>query len=180
MRGLSLKGEFMRANSLTYDHSIETTTFASNSYCLGHYMGSNSQSVFAELQYKPIRGLSLKLNYTCDTKYNVYDYIRDINTDIISYKPFDERTWQNDIFGFDATYEIFNNCYAVVNFQYNNARAFAPSSARKDGEDRGWNADGTSRDLAGDDLAAYYLGKFTPVYFQGKNFTFMCGLSFSF
>ena len=180
VRGLSLKGEFMRANSLTYEHSIPTLTYASNSYNLGHYMGANSQSIFAELQYKPVRGLSLKLNYTCDTKYNVYDYIRSINTTIIAYKPFDERTWQNDVFGFDATYEIFNNCYAVVNFQYNHARAFAPASERKAGENRGWNADGTSRDLSGDELAAYYLNMFTPVYYQGKNFTFMCGLSFSF
>ena len=178
--GLSLKGEFQRTNSLTYDHSIPTLTYASNSYNLGHYMGGNSQTIFAELQYKPVRGLSLKINYTCDTKYNVYDYIRSINSEIIAYKPFDERTWQNDIFGFDATYEIFNNCYAVINFQYNNARAFAPSSERKAGEDRGWNADGTSLNLGGDELATYYLNKFTPVYYQGKNFTFMCGLSFSF
>lgn len=178
--GLSLKGEFQRTNSLTYDHSIPTLTFASNSYNLGHYMGGNSQTIFAELQYKPVRGLALKLNYTCDTKYNVYDYVRSINNKIIAYKPFDERTWQNDIFGFDATYEIFNNCYAVMSFQYNNARAFAPSSERKEGEDRGWNADGTSRNLSGDELATYYLDKFTPTYYQGKNFTFMCGLSFSF
>ena len=180
VRGLSLKGEFMRANSLTYDHSIPTLTYASNSYTLGHYMGANAQSVFAELQYKPVRGLALKLNYTCDTKFNAYDYVRGINSQIIAYKPFDERIWQNDVVGFNATYEIFNNCYAVIDFQFNHARAFAPSSARKAGEDRGWNADGTSRELSGDDLAAYYLNKYTPLYFQGKNFTFMCGLNFSF
>ncbi len=180
VKGLSLKGEFMRTNSLTYDHSIPTLTYASNSYTLGHYMGANAQSIFAELQYKPVRGLSLRLNYTCDTKYNVYDYVRNINTDIIAYKPFDERTWQNDIFGFDATYELFNNCYAIVNLRYNHARGFAPTSARKAGENRGWADDGSSLDMTGDDLAAYYLNLFTPAYLQGKNLVFTCGLSFSF
>lgn len=180
VKGLSLKGEFCRSNIAAYTHSIDKLTFASSSYNLGHYMGANSQSIFAELQYKPVRGLALKLNYTCDTKYNAFDYVRDDISQIIAQKPFDERIWQNDIFGFDATYEIFNNCYAVVNFQYNNARAFAPASARRVGEDRGWNADGTSQELTGDALSAYYLSMYTPLYYQGRNFTFMCGLNFSF
>ena len=64
--------------------------------------------------------------------------------------------------------------------QYNHARSFAPASPRKEGEDRGWNEDGTSMNLAGDELMAYYLDMFTPKYFQGKNFTFMVGYSFSF
>lgn len=180
VKGLSLKGEFMRSNIATYTHSINTITYACNSYNLGHYMGANAQSIFAELQYKPVRGLVLRLNYTNDTKYNVYDYVRDNISEIIAQKPFDEPVWKNDIIGFDATYEIFNHCYAVLNLQYNNARSYAPASARKVGEDRGWNEDGTSKDLSGDELAAYYLNTFTPVYFQGKNFTCTIGLSFSF
>jgi hypothetical protein len=63
---------------------------------------------------------------------------------------------------------------------YNNARAFAPTSARILGEDRGWNADGTSQELSGDDLVNYYLNKYTPTYLQGKNYTVTCGLSFGF
>ena len=77
-------------------------------------------------------------------------------------------------------YEVFNNCYAHVDFTYNNARAFAPSSTRVAGEDRGWNADGTSRELSGENLESYYLNKFSPVYFQGRNFYVTCGLSFGF
>lgn len=193
LRGLSLKGEFMRSYIATYNHSIAVLDYSSNSYNMGHYMGGNAQSIYAELAYRPVRGLSLKFNYTCDTKYNVYDYIRggDPNKrdeygnregigQIISYKPFADRIWQNDQFGFLATYEIFNNCYAQVALTYNNARSYAPSSDRKYGEDRGWNTDGTSRNLTGEELEAYYLNKFTPVYHQGKNLVFTCGLSFSF
>ena len=67
-----------------------------------------------------------------------------------------------------------------MDFSYNNTRAYAPKSARVAGEDRGWNADGTSQELSGDALVNYYLNKYTPVYLQGKNFTVTCGLSFGF
>ena len=133
-----------------------------------------------QLSYRPVRSLRLTLDYTNDTKYNVYDYIRkDIGT-IISQKPFGEKTWRNDIINFRAVYEVFNNCYAHVDLTYNNARAYAPSSTRSAGEDRGWNADGTSQELDGSALENYYLNKFTPAYLQGKNFTVTCGLSFGF
>lgn len=195
VKGLALRGEFMRANIATYTHSIAPLTYASNSYNMGHYMGDNAQSAFVELSYRPVRGLSLKLNYTCDTKYNAFDYIRGNQSDkvsgrdeygnygiarIIAQKPFNERIWQNDQVGFLATYELFNNCYARVHVLYNYARAYAPSSERAYGEDRGWKEDGTSLNLAGEALQTYYEQKFAPVYFQGKNLTVMCALSFSF
>jgi len=184
VKGLSLKGEFMRSYQATYTHSIDVLTYRSNSYAIGHYMNDNAQSIFTELEYRPVRGLSLRLNYTCDTKYQVYDYVRHNIKNIISYKPFDQRVWQNDQAGFRATYEIFQNCYAVVDLTYNNARGFDVSKDgtvdRVYGEDRGWNADGSSKELTGDALAQYYLDTFTPLYYQGKNLTFMCGLSFSF
>ena len=180
VRGLALRGEFARSYIACYTHSISVLDYRSNSYNMGHYMGDNSQSIFVEAEYKPVRGLSLRLNYTQDTKYNVYDYVRHKIGNIISQKPFDEVTWRNDQVSLRATYEIFQNCYAMFDMTWNNARSYAPKSERVEGEDRGWNADGTSQNLAGDELAAYYLSKFTPVYYQGKNLTFTAGLSFSF
>ena len=121
-----------------------------------------------------------------NTKYRKYEYLRSViagwrpDNPIIAQKPFDEPIWRNDEITFRAVYEVFNNCYAHVDFSYNNARATAPSSARIIGEDRGWNADGTSKELAGAELEAYYMNLFTPVYLQGKNITFTCGLSFGF
>lgn len=180
LRGLSLRGEFMRSYIACYTHSIPVLEYTSNSYNMGHYMGDNSQSVFVQLAYRPTRSLRLTLDYTRDTKYNAYKYIRRDISSIIAQKPFDEAIWNNDMIRFRAVYEVFNNCYAHVDFSYNNARASAPTSARAKGEDRGWNADGTSRELAGKDLETYYLNKFTPLYLQGQNFTFSCGLSFGF
>lgn len=180
VKGLSLRGEFTRINIATYVHSIDVLSYRSNSYAMGHYMNDNAQSIFVELAYRPVRGLNLRLNYTNDTKYNVYDYVRHDIGKIIAYKPFDEKTWQNDQVGFKAVYEVFQNCYAHVDLIYNNIRGYAPSSDRKTGEDRGWNADGTSMNLSGDALATYYANKFSPVYMQGKTFSVICGLSFGF
>ena len=187
VKGLSLRGEFMRSYIACYTHSIKVTDYSSNSYNMGHYMGDNAQNIFVQLAYRPVRGLRLTLDYTNDTKYRAYDYVRayiagqrNTTTPIIAQKPFDEKIWRNDILRFRAVYEVFNNCYAHVDVSYNNARAYAPQSARILGEDRGWNADGTSQELAGDELVNYYLNKYTPVYLQGKNVTVTCGLSFGF
>ena len=187
VKGLSLRGEFMRSYIACYTHSIKVTDYSSNSYNMGHYMGDNAQSIFVQLAYRPVRGLRLTLDYTNDTKYRAYDYVRayiagqrNTTTPIIAQKPFDEKIWRNDILRFRAVYEVFNNCYAHVDVSYNNARAYAPQSARILGEDRGWNTDGTSQELAGDELVNYYLNKYTPVYLQGKNVTVTCGLSFGF
>ena len=187
VRGLSLRGEFMRSYIACYTHSIRVLDYTSNSYQMGHYMGDNAQSIFVQLAYRPTRSLRLTLDYTQDTKYRAYDYVRayiagqrNTTTPIIAQKPFSEKIWRNDVLKFSAIYEVFNNCYAHVDIQFSRAKAYEPSSERILGEDRGWNADGTSKNLQGDALVNYYANKFAPVYFQGTNLIFSCGLSFGF
>ena len=186
VKGLALRGEFMRSYIACYTHSIKVLDYKSNSYFMGHYMGDNSQSIFVQLSYRPTRSLRLTLDYTNDTKYRAFDYIRDYiaggrpKDPIIAQKPFSEKIWRNDEVKFRAVYEVFNNCYAHIDFTYNNARAYVPASDRILGEDRGWNADGTSQELAGEALTNYYLNKYTPIYLHGKNFTVTCGLTFGF
>ena len=186
VNGLSLKGEFMRSYIATYTHSIKVLDYTSNTYNMGHYMGDNAQSIYVGLSYRPTRSLRLMLDYTQDTKYRKYDYVRKniagtrVDNPIIAQKPFSEKIWRNDELKFRAVYEVFNNCYAHIDLIYNNARAYSPTSARIEGEDRGWNADGASRELSGAELQDYYLNKFSPVYLQGSNLTAVMGLSFGF
>ena len=186
VNGLSLKGEFMRSYIATYTHSIDVLAYTSNSYNMGHYMGDNAQSIFLQLSYRPVRGLRLTLDYTQDTKYRKYDYVRKyiagtrIENPIIAQKPFSEKIWRNDQIQFRAIYEVFNNCYAHVDILYNHAQAYSLSSTRIEGEDRGWNADGSSKELSGAALQEYYLSKFSPVFLQGKNLTAVVGVSFGF
>ena len=152
VKGLALRGEFMRSYIATYVHSIAVLDFTSNSYQMGHYMGANAQSIWLQLSYRPTRSLRLTLDYTCDTKYTAYDYIRGDIKNIISQEPFKNTIWRNDEIKFRAVYEVFNNCYAHVDACFNHARA-------------GEQAD---------------LDTYSPVYLQGKNLTFSCGLSFGF
>ena len=152
VKGLALRGEFMRSYIATYEHSIKVLDYTSNSYYMGHYMGSNAQSIFVQLAYRPTRSLRLTLDYTCDTKYTAYDYIRGDIGKIIAEEPFKDVIWRNDEVKFRAVYEVFNNCYAHVDFMSNYARAGQQAN----------------------------LDKYSPVYLQGKKFTFTCGLSFGF
>lgn len=152
VKGLALRGEFMRSYIATYEHSIKVLDYTSNSYQMGHYMGSNSQSIWLQLAYRPTRSLRLTLDYTCNTKYTAYDYIRGDIRWIISQKPFDQVIWRNDEVKFRALYEVFNNCYAHVDLCYNHTRAEEQTD----------------------------LDKYSPAYTQGKNVTFSCGLSFGF
>ena len=152
VKGLALRGEFMRTNIACYTHSIALLDYTSNSYNMGHYMGDNSQSIFVQLAYRPTRSLRITLDYTNNTKYTAYDYIRGDIDYIISQKPFNEVIWRNDIVQLKAIYEVFNNCYAHLDFAYNHARATSDE----------------------------YLNRYSPVYLQGRKFTFTCGLSFGF
>ena len=152
VKGLAIRGEFMRSYIACYTHSIKVLDYTSNSYNMGHYMGDNSQSIFVQVSYRPTRSLRLTLDYTNDTKYTAYPYIRREIGWTISQKPFSGKIWQNDIVRLRAVYEVFNNCYAHIECQYNNARA---SKA--------------------EDLKTY-----SPTFLSGKNLTFGCGLSFGF
>ena len=178
VKGLSLKAEFMRSYIACYTHSIDALTWESNSYNMGHYMGDNAQSIYAELAYRPIRGMMLKLSYTNDTKYNSYSYLRTYRTDgeiiregdisqTIAQKPFDKTIFRNDILRLDGIYEVHPNMFVTVAVEYNHARGY---------DNLNENAI-PSEDIGN---AQYYLNKYMPLYYHGKNLTLSAGFSFGF
>ena len=185
VRGLSLKGEFMRSYIACYTHSIDVLTYESNSYKMGHYMGDNAQSIYLALSYRPLRGLRFSLDYTRDTKYNVYQYLRDGRTDdgqrireggiteTISQKPFKNPTFNNDIIGLHVQYELSQRIYAHADVVYNNARAYETPASHDCLY--GNNDVPCASEVRGD-----YLNMFCPAFYQGKNVTISCGLSFGF
>lgn len=167
LKGLSIKGEFMRSYIACYTHSIDVLDWSSNSYNMGHYMGDNAQSIYAELAYRPVRGVLLKCSYTNDMKYNSYSYLRDNIGETISEKPFDYCIYRNDEIRLDGVYEAHSNMYLTLSFGYNNARGF--DNIKTDA-------------LPSEDLgnSQYYLDKFCPLFYQGKNFTASIAFSFGF
>ena len=167
IKGLSMKGEFMRSYIATYIHSIDVLDYTSNSYNMGHYMGDNAQSIYVELAYRPIRGMLLKLSYTNDSKYNSYAYLRDNISETIAQKPFDHCIYRNDEVRLDGIYEVHPNMYMTLSVGYNNAQGF---------DNQKENA--LPSEAVGD--AQYYLNRFCPLYYQGKNLSVSAAFSFGF
>lgn len=178
IKGLSLKGEFMRSYIACYTHSIDALTWQTNSFDMGHYMGDNAQSIYAELAYRPMRGMLIKMSYTNDTKYNSYAYLRDYRngsevirdggiSQTIAQKPFDKAIFRNDVVRLDGIYEVHPNMYLTLALEYNNARGFD-----------NLKTDPIKSEDIGD--AQYYLNKYMPLYYQGRNFTASAAFSFGF
>ena len=178
VKGLSLKAEFMRSYIACYTHSIDALTWASNSYNMGHYMGDNAQSIYAELSYRPIRGMLLRMSYTNDTKYNSYAYLRNYRQDgqvvrdggiseTLAQKPFDKAIFRNDVWRLDGMYEVHPNMFVTVAVEYNHARGYD-----------NLNENAISSEDIGN--AQYYLNKYMPLYYHGKNISLSAGFSFGF
>lgn len=166
VRGLSLKGEFMRSYIACYTHSVEALEFTSNGYIMGHYMGDNAQSIFVELSYRPVRGLQVGLSYTGDTRYNMYKYLRSDIGNAIAQKPFDKKIWTNHQIDATVTYEVIPNLYIRGIFSYNHAKGYNRQTVNCASEVTA--------------TAQEFLNRFTPVFYQGRNITATIGVSYGF
>lgn len=164
LKDMNLTAEFTRTNVANYQHPYNILTYSSNGYCLGHYLGDNSQEIYLRLGYKPVRSLNLMVEYTSATKYNKYIYSRYEPSTFIKQQPFAEKTWTNDEVKFTAIYEVVNNAYAIFEFAWNNAKGYTPSSEPV--------ADELRLDAQG------YLNRYTPSFLQGQNLTAKIGFSF--
>ncbi|MCQ2311380.1 MAG: hypothetical protein MJZ64_06500 [Paludibacteraceae bacterium] len=173
IKGLGLKGEFMRSYIACYTHSIDVLEYTSNSYNMGHYMGDNAQSIFVELSYRPIRGMHIALSYTNDTKYNQYYYVRDLVGETIAQKPFNKKIYRNDQIDVKFTYEVHPNMYLIAGLSYNHARAYD----NKGGKDAPYVDSKTAEQYGSAD---YFLNKFCPEFYQGRNLSANIGFSFGF
>lgn len=54
---LTLTLEYSKIYPFVYDHFIQTQTYESASYILGHWMGNNNDQVFGAIKYRFLRGL---------------------------------------------------------------------------------------------------------------------------
>lgn len=71
---LSCIFEYTRTNPITFRHFISTTTFESNSYGLGHYLGDNAEEFHVSLLYKPLSRLSIRCSFNLIRKGPKYAY----------------------------------------------------------------------------------------------------------
>jgi len=61
IHNLTLKLEYSKIYPYVYQHYINTTTFESASYVLGHWMNNNADQIYGSLKYRFIRGLEAEI-----------------------------------------------------------------------------------------------------------------------
>jgi len=167
VKSLQVGFEYTRTNTLCYKHSIQSITWASNSYNMGHYLGDNAQQFYTYINYKPIRQLNLNLSYTKDQKGNDYEYVRTDTKAALSEPVLKNILWENDIVSLKALYEVWPNAYAIINVDWNYAR--------------GHNVDYSQAIVSDNQLTAEQaLDKFTPDFYKGSNITLTVGFSIGF
>ncbi len=121
LQNVSLTFEFTHTNPLVYQHKIETQTYASNKYNMGHYLRDNSREFYTSIAYKPIRGLSFNFSYTLAQHGDDYSYAEcanDPNCDLHKLPILENIIWENHTFLFNALYEVASNTYVYLKYRY--------------------------------------------------------------
>jgi hypothetical protein len=151
--------EYTQSSPIAYQHRVPTLTFESNRVNMGHYLRDNSKEYYANIGYKPLKGLSLSLNYTLALKGIEHPYIEGPGTiSADTYPLIDTLAWKNQQIGLNIAWEFSYNCRIDLNYTYSNITAQNTTNQ----------------------TAEYYLQRFTPAFFRGKNNTLMLGLHFGF
>ena len=112
VRNTYLIAEYTRTNPWTYRHQIETTTYTSNDYSLGHYLGENAQEIYLEGGIRLFRGLKASLSYTLAEKGSEHNYELVRGNANVKGLPFLETVvWKNQTIEGAVKYEIINDGY---------------------------------------------------------------------
>ena len=102
--------EYTRTNPWTYRHQVESTTFESNQYILGHYLGENAEEIYLEAGARIIRGLRVSLSYTMARKGTPHVYQVIAGTGNVRGLPFIEtEAWRNQTIEGVIRYEVIND-----------------------------------------------------------------------
>lgn len=113
-KNISLSAEYTRTLAGTYQHPIESTTFESNKYNLGHYLGDNADELYLKMVFKPIRGLHIKAEAFW-AKHGPFVEYGDNASDILYTQFMESVSWQNNTLALDIRYEVVSNVYVYVN-----------------------------------------------------------------
>lgn len=103
LKNLSLTAEYTRNNGKAYNSALPTTTYESNQYGLGSYLGENSMEIYAALCWKPIRGLRF------DGSWLLAKHGEGLTLASLDYK--------DQEIALSARYEVINNAYVFLEYQ---------------------------------------------------------------
>lgn len=150
-KNTSLSAEYTKTNPLTYKHRLETTTFGTNNYDFGHYLGDNAMDVFVSISYKPIPVVKFTISGNYAQKGNDYEYKIISGQRLDEYPIMKNITWGKKEFCAKIDIIFLKNIYFNIGYIHS--------------QTTGFDIDGKSK--------TEYLNKFSPTFFQGiKNFYF--------
>lgn len=115
VKNLDLTGEWTRSNANVFRHPVNTLTYESNRYNLGHYMTDNAREYYFVIGYKPVRGLRLMLSYLFAQKGPDHT---EQGTDRWGIPFLESVEWENKTIRFRACYQIINDAYFYGEYRY--------------------------------------------------------------
>ena len=154
VKNTSLTFEYTRTNPWVYVHPIATTSFASNNYNMGNYLGQNSDEIFVGLKLKPLRGLTLDFGYSQARKGPVSPFIQvnGVNQGVAGAQFMTSKQWSNKTAYVKVQYEIINDVFIFAQFAMSDIKAANQT----------------------------LLNEYTPAFYQGKTNTLTGGLNIGF
>jgi hypothetical protein len=119
LRDVHLSAEYTRTNPWTYRHQIESTTFASNQYNLGHYLGENADEVYASVEYTPLKNLRFKAEGWLARKGEEHEYeIIEGNANVTGLKFLEMVDWEQLGGRLSTEWEVINGAVVFLNLLY--------------------------------------------------------------
>lgn len=111
LSNLSLTAEYTRTNPLAFKHIIETTTYESNKFNLGHYLTDNADELHLTISYYPYRGLQLFGSFTQSRKGP--DYTK-TTTERLGLPFMEQVDWQQTTWQAGVRYQVINDGYIYL------------------------------------------------------------------
>lgn len=116
IKNTSFTFEYTRTHPWVYVHPIATTSFASNNYNMGHYLGQNAEELYGGIKYKPMRGLTLDAGFTYARKGLAQPFIQvnGANLGVAGSSVLNSVEWMNQTVSLRAQYEVINDLFVFA------------------------------------------------------------------
>jgi len=123
---LHLSAEYTRTNPWTYRHQIQSTTFESNGYNLGHYLGENADEIFLSARFKPWKTVSATASVWSARKgpYHEYEIVHG-NANVTGLKFMETVDWEQWGMQLNLNWEVINDAVLFAKFTYLNSKGNA-------------------------------------------------------
>jgi len=116
---LHLTAEYTRNRPWVYRHQISSTTFESNRYNMGHYLGENADELYMQMRFWPWRMLKFTAAAWLSRKGPRHEYdIINGNANVTGLQFMESVEWERLGLSFSAQYEITNGAVVFLNAVY--------------------------------------------------------------